>query len=174
MSLRPLLDALATDIATDVGLVTRLVTGSSLGTDLSGLNTTQKGSLVAALNELLQRVNDAAASGGAVIDDSTARTSTVYSSSKVVDVVTTAIAQVTAGAPGALDTLDELAAALGDDPNFAASITTALANRLRLDDTQTLTEAQRAQGRANLGAVASADVGDTTSSLVAVYRAAKS
>ena len=30
------------------------------------------------------------------------------------------------GAPGALDTLDELAAALGDDANFAASVTTSL------------------------------------------------
>lgn len=32
-----------------------------------------------------------------------------------------------AGAPGALDTLNELAAALGDDPDFAATITNALA-----------------------------------------------
>jgi len=33
-------------------------------------------------------------------------------------------------APGALDTLNELAAALGDDPNFAATVTTALAGKL--------------------------------------------
>lgn len=33
------------------------------------------------------------------------------------------------GAPGALDTLNELAAALGDDPNFAATVTAALGNR---------------------------------------------
>lgn len=33
------------------------------------------------------------------------------------------------GAPGALDTLKELADALGDDANFAASVTTALNNR---------------------------------------------
>lgn len=33
------------------------------------------------------------------------------------------------GAPGALDTLNELAAALGDDANFAATVTTALNNR---------------------------------------------
>lgn len=36
-------------------------------------------------------------------------------------------------APGLLDTLDELAAALGDDPNFAATITTALAGKQPLD-----------------------------------------
>lgn len=32
--------------------------------------------------------------------------------------------------PGALDTLNELAAALGDDPNFATTVTNALANKL--------------------------------------------
>lgn len=41
--------------------------------------------------------------------------------------VQTAIAQLVASAPGALDTLNELAAALGDDPNFAATITNQLA-----------------------------------------------
>ncbi|MBJ7382992.1 MAG: hypothetical protein JHC55_00700, partial [Mycolicibacterium sp.] len=35
--------------------------------------------------------------------------------------------------PGALNTLDELAAALGDDANFAASITTLLAGKAPLD-----------------------------------------
>lgn len=41
--------------------------------------------------------------------------------------VQTAIAQLVASAPGALDTLNELAAALGDDPNFATTITNQLA-----------------------------------------------
>ncbi|MFH1796258.1 MAG: hypothetical protein ABIF45_17350 [Pseudomonadota bacterium] len=41
--------------------------------------------------------------------------------------VKAAIDALLAGAPGALDTLNELAAALGDDANFAATITTALA-----------------------------------------------
>lgn len=38
-----------------------------------------------------------------------------------------------AGVPGALDTLDELAAALADDANYAATITTALSNKQPLD-----------------------------------------
>lgn len=38
-----------------------------------------------------------------------------------------AIAKLIASAPGALDTLNELAAALGNDPNFAATMTNALA-----------------------------------------------
>lgn len=47
--------------------------------------------------------------------------------------VTTAVNAVLDGAPGALDTLNELAAAIGDDANFAATITTALNNRQPLD-----------------------------------------
>ena len=43
--------------------------------------------------------------------------------------VSAAIAQVVDGSPGALDTLNELAAALGDDPNFATTVTTALGNK---------------------------------------------
>lgn len=41
--------------------------------------------------------------------------------------VDTLINNLVQGAPGALDTLNELAAALGDDPNFATTITTQLA-----------------------------------------------
>jgi hypothetical protein len=43
--------------------------------------------------------------------------------------IATAIAALVASAPGLLDTLDEIAAALGDDPNFAATMTTALAGK---------------------------------------------
>lgn len=39
------------------------------------------------------------------------------------------LADLINGAPGALDTLNELAAAMGNDANFAATITTALGNR---------------------------------------------
>lgn len=41
--------------------------------------------------------------------------------------ITAAIAGLVDTAPGTLDTLNELAAALGDDPNFAATLATALA-----------------------------------------------
>ena len=43
-----------------------------------------------------------------------------------------AIDALIAGSPGALDTLNELAAALGDDANFAASMTTALGLKLTI------------------------------------------
>jgi hypothetical protein len=47
--------------------------------------------------------------------------------------VAAAVAALLNSAPGALDTLDELAAALGDDPNFATTITNALAGKQPLD-----------------------------------------
>ena len=46
--------------------------------------------------------------------------------------VQTEIADLIASAPGALDTLDELAAALGDDANFATTVTNSLAGKLSL------------------------------------------
>jgi hypothetical protein len=66
--------------------------------------------------------------------------------------VSTQINNLVSGAPGLLDTLDELAAALGDDPNFATTVTTALGNRLRIDTaSQGLTGTQQGYGRTNLG-----------------------
>ncbi len=65
--------------------------------------------------------------------------------------VSAALARLIGAAPGQLDTLDELAAALGDDANFASATIAALAARLRVDAAQTLTPAEAAQGRANLG-----------------------
>lgn len=47
--------------------------------------------------------------------------------------VQTAVSNLINGAPGALDTLDELAAALGDDSNFASTVTNSLAGKQPLD-----------------------------------------
>jgi hypothetical protein len=46
--------------------------------------------------------------------------------------VTTAVANLVDSAPGTLDTLNELAAALGDDPNFATTVTNSIATKLPL------------------------------------------
>ncbi|QGH75894.1 hypothetical protein SEA_AXYM_27 [Gordonia phage Axym] len=43
--------------------------------------------------------------------------------------ISAALDQVIDGSPGALDTLNELAAALGDDPNFAATVTAQIATK---------------------------------------------
>jgi len=82
--------------------------------------------------------------------------------------VQAAIAALIASSPAALDTLNELAAAIGNDPNFAATFTTALGNRLRVDVNQSLTTPQKAQGQSNLGlgTAAPLDVGTGPNNVV--------
>lgn len=66
--------------------------------------------------------------------------------------VTTQVSNLVDAAPAALDTLNELAAAIGDDANFATTISTALGNRLRVDTaSQGLTSTQQGYARTNLG-----------------------
>lgn len=73
--------------------------------------------------------------------------------------VNTAVANLVDSAPGTLDTLNELAAALGDDPSFATTVSTALGNRLRIDvSNQGLTAQQKTNGQTNLGVLIGTDV----------------
>lgn len=164
---------LAAAVAADVTTLLRFVTGSPQGTNLSGLQTSNKTSLVAALNEILAAVQAAAQSGGAAINDAATATTTTWSSSKIVNAISAATSALVDAAPGSLDTLNELAAALNDDPNFATTLTTALGNRVRFDAAQSLTGAQQTQARSNIGAAVAADVGDTTTDYAAYYSTSK-
>jgi len=51
------------------------------------------------------------------------------------------ITDLIAGSPGALDTLNELAAAMGDDPNFAATVATQLSLKANLSEVWSRSEA---------------------------------
>jgi hypothetical protein len=82
------------------------------------------------------------------------------------------IQNVIGAAPSALDTLVELAAALGDDANFAATVNTALSKRLRFDAAQTLSGPEQAQAQANLSVYSRSDMGDPTTNFVTVFEAA--
>lgn len=53
-----------------------------------------------------------------------------YTSAQVDNLISTAINNLINGSPGALDTLKELADAMGNDPNFAATITNSLAGKV--------------------------------------------
>ena len=138
---------LATRMATECKSLRTLVNAN--GSDLSALTTTQKASLVAAINELKTAVDNAGSS--ITISDSSSSTTQVWSSSKVASEITAAKNALTNGAAAALDTLSELASALGNDANFSSTITTALSYRLRFDAVQTLTTGQKTQACANLG-----------------------
>lgn len=163
MTLETRIIALANAIGADVKTLT-----ANAGT-LSSLTTVAKTSLVAAINELVT----ATSSAGAQINDTAGNGDTLvtWSADKIYDSIEAAKTAVTnslvGGAGAALDTLNELAAALNNDPSFSATIATQIANRVRYDAAQTLTLGQQQQACANIG------VGDPDRDLAAAYTTAK-
>lgn len=147
MTMETRLIALAQAIGADIKALT-----TKQG-DLTSLATTAKGNLVAAINEIYGLLG----SYGAIIDDvaGDGDTSVTWSADKIHDSIEAAKLAVksdlTNGAAAALDTLSELAAALGNDPSFAATMATALTNRVRYDAVQTLTAPQQLQACSNIG-----------------------
>lgn len=143
--------------------------------DLTALNTTAKNSLVAALNELQTAISSATG-----IDDETTGTGSTWSSSKISTQISTAVNALVAASPEALDTLKELADALNNDPNFAATIATQMGNRVRVDAAMTLNGTQQTQARSNINAASATDlstlttnVGNTERNFVTDYNTAK-
>lgn len=138
--------------------------------DLTALTTTNKTNLVSAINELKiladqpngAQINDMATDGALDV---------VWSANKIFDEIALAKQAVknelTNGAGAALDTLKELADALGNNPSFAADIATSLAKRVRVDAAQVFTMLEKKQGCENLG------LGDPDYDFVADYTAAK-
>lgn len=76
----------------------------------------------------------------------------------VAQAISSAISNLVGSAPSTLDALNEIANALGNDPNFATTVLAALGNRVRFDAPQTLTDPQKAQARENIGAAAQSDL----------------
>lgn len=139
---------------------------------LASLSTTDKSSLVAAINE----VNAKTAGAGAQIDDTTARTTTVYSSSKTDAQITSATnalkADILGGAGPTVDTLKELADLLAGSSSDVAALTTALGNRVRFDAAQSLNATQKTQANENIGSVSLVQFGDPAHSYRDVLLAA--
>lgn len=164
MSLNTQIVALATAIGADVKIL------KSQDGDLTALQTTAKSNLVAAINELQTLV--AAGTGGVSINDaSTTSTTQTWSANQSTTAIAAAISSLqnslVNGAGAALDTFKELQDALGGDANFASTVATSLANRVRFDAAQTPTSAQQLQACNNIG------VGDPTTNFVTSYTTAK-
>lgn len=132
---------LATRAGSESKALRTLINGNAQ--DLSALTTTAKGNLVLAINEV-----NAASKAAARLNDLAASNTTVYSSQKTDAQIKAAIDAVVGGAPAALDTLRELADALGEQSDVSA-ITKTLATKAN-----------------------SADVGDTSRDFVAVFESA--
>ena len=105
------------------------------GLDVTG-NITVSGTVdgvdVAALNS---SVSGLGISGGAIASATTATTQSASDNSTKVATtayVTTAVSNLVDSAPGALNTLNELAAAMGDDANFSTTVTNSIATKMPL------------------------------------------
>ncbi|WP_407191943.1 phage tail protein [Citrobacter freundii] len=110
----------------------------------AGTNTTQIAS-TAFVQDVVTALNNALALKAPLASPTLTGTTTAPTAAQTVNntqVATTAfvksaIAALVASSPAALDTLNELAAALGNDPNFATTMTNALAGKQQKDATLT-------------------------------------
>lgn len=162
MSLTVQISNLAVRIATECKSI-RATTG-----DKTALTTTDKTSLVAAVNEL-----KAALAGAAGILDTAAAgdTTHTWSADKIVTQLAAVKSEILDGAPAAYDTLLEIANQLATDDGAISGLLTAVGNRVAFDQAQTLTAPQKAQAIANIGAISAADVGDVTTNFVTSFEA---
>lgn len=147
-------------------------TAIGAGTSNLALGTTASTAKAGNYQPTAANISDATAVGRSVLTASNAaaaRTALEVLSPAEVD---TRINAIVGSAPAALDTLAELADALGGDANFSATVTTALSNRVRVDSAQSFTAPQQAQARTNIGAAAAADIGDASTNFVSIFEAA--
>lgn len=138
----------------DAGLSAEVVVGATPGGELGGtwasptVDATHSGSSHAAVQAAAEATAAADATSKVAAEAALARNadnltsgtvadaripSTIARDSEVQGLIDAAINALLDGAPGALDTLNELAAAVNDDATFAASVTTALAGKQPLD-----------------------------------------
>jgi hypothetical protein len=148
MTLELRIKALAEQVASTIKAVSAKIGNTA------NLSTTDKTSLVAALNELKANITYLPVPSS-VIDDATASTSKTYSSTKITSLITTAVANLINGAGSDSDTLQELAdkiVALAQTDTGLVS--TALA--------QAFNDTQKAQARTNIGAASATDLAALT------------
>lgn len=136
--------------------------GATLGSDQISLVTAGNRRLYVASNgnvTIAENLTVNGTIGGSAIkdqDDMSSNSATHLATQQSIKAYVDAeVAGIVNSAPAALNTLDELAAALGDDANFATTTSTALGNRLRVDTaSQGLTGTQQANAITNLGITA--------------------
>ena len=115
----------------------------------TSLSTTDKSSLVAAINETLGVAQAAANTGGAVIDDSVTNLVNAWSSTKINSEITSAITNALEG-----EDLSDLADAIANLQLTDAGLVSA-------NTAQSFTAAQQLQARQNIDAASATEVGNT-------------
>lgn len=146
------IQALATQLGTDIK---QIITKQG---NLSALTTTQKASLVLAINELKAELGTIDAN---LIDDSAPSSTKTYSSSKIVSEIQTKCQEVKdallGGAGEAFDTLKELADLIEQNQDLIESLQTLAGSHVRYDAAQELSPQQKTQARTNIGAADDTD-----------------
>lgn len=162
MSLTTQISNLAVRVATECKSI-RATTG-----DKATLTTTNKTTLVAAINELQTALGSAA---GILDTATTGDTTHTWSANKIIAEIEAAKAALINGAPAAYDTLLELANELATNGGAITGLLTAVGNRVAFDQVQTLTGPQKAQAIANIGGISATDIGDVTTNFVTTFEA---
>ena len=142
--------------------------------NLTTLTTTAKTNLVAAINE----VNAAlalATSGGVTIDDvATASTTKTYSITKINASILQLKNDLLGGVPAtAFDTLKEIADYIAGDQTATSGLVSAIGKRVAVDAVQTFTLVEKAQGRSNIDAYGSVEIGNPDTDFLTIYNTAK-
>lgn len=146
------ISALATQVGSDVKTIL-----ANIGS-LDDLTTDQKTSLVVAINSLKAAIAQVEENLGAQINDSETGATTTWSSEKINSAITSAINALINGAPSALDTLQELAAAIETNQDAISALQSIAAGHVKYDAAQQLTTEQQAQARTNIGAASAGDL----------------
>ena len=129
---------------------------------LSNLSTANKTSLIEAINELKTSIANTTD-----INDASTSASATWSSDKINTSINNAVSALVNGSGSALDTLKELADALGNDANFAATLAEQMGKRVRVDESQMFSANERLMACINIG------IGDPDTDFVAAYNTAK-
>jgi hypothetical protein len=162
MSLITGIQALAAAIAAQINTI-----NTNAGA-LASLTTTQKASLVGAINELDAAID--ALDLTSIIDDvATTGAAKTYSIDKIKVLIAAAKSELVNGAGSAYDTLSELATALTNNDGDITTILTAQAKRVAVDAVQTFTEGEKTQARSNIGVYGTAEIGDPATDLAAYF-----
>lgn len=117
--------------------------------ELAALTTTNKESLVGAINELKQTLG--AIDLTALISDGTTTTENAWSVDKIIAALTAAKQDIIDGAPQAYDTLKEISDYLAANDVTIGSLLTDIGSTVRYDASQSLLGAEQFQACDNIG-----------------------